>query len=56
MSTLNRDAAEAMLEVGVHAATDVTGFGLIGHLVEMLDEELDAVFDVAAIPLVAAGG
>jgi selenide,water dikinase len=32
MTTLNRAAAEAMVEVGVHAATDVTGFGLLGHL------------------------
>jgi selenide,water dikinase len=32
MATLNRRAAEAMLEHGVHAATDVTGFGLMGHL------------------------
>jgi selenide,water dikinase len=32
MTTLNRAAAEAMLEVGVSAATDVTGFGLLGHL------------------------
>jgi selenide,water dikinase len=32
MSTLNRDACDAMLEVGVHACTDVTGFGLLGHL------------------------
>lgn len=32
MATLNRDACEAMVEVGVHAATDVTGFGLLGHL------------------------
>ncbi len=32
MSTLNRAAAEAMMEVGVHACTDVTGFGLLGHL------------------------
>jgi len=32
MSTLNRAACEAMLAVGVHAATDVTGFGLLGHL------------------------
>jgi selenide,water dikinase len=32
MTTLNRGACEAMLEVGVHAATDVTGFGLLGHL------------------------
>jgi selenide, water dikinase len=35
MTTLNRGAAEAMLEVGVHAATDVTGFGLLGHLQEV---------------------
>ncbi len=35
MATLNRDAAQAMREVGVHAATDVTGFGLLGHLLEM---------------------
>lgn len=36
MVRLNRDAARAMLAVGVHAATDVTGFGLLGHLWEML--------------------
>lgn len=35
MERLNRDAAEAMLEVGVSVATDVTGFGLLGHLHEM---------------------
>ncbi len=35
MERLNREAAEAMVEVGVHAATDVTGFGLLGHLYEM---------------------
>ncbi len=32
MTTLNRGACEAMLEVGVRAATDITGFGLLGHL------------------------
>lgn len=32
MSTLNRGAAEAMGEVGAHACTDITGFGLLGHL------------------------
>lgn len=31
MATLNRGASQAMLEVGVHAATDITGFGLVGH-------------------------
>jgi selenide,water dikinase len=36
MTTLNRAASEAMLAVGVHAATDVTGFGLIGHLREVI--------------------
>lgn len=36
MAELNRAAAEAMTEVGVHAATDVTGFGLLGHLLEMM--------------------
>lgn len=34
-STLNRAASEVMLEVGVSAATDLTGFGLLGHLLEM---------------------
>ena len=56
MATLNRYACEAMVEVGVHAATDVTGFGLLGHLHEMVEAsgctaalELDAVpvFDAA---------
>lgn len=36
MATLNKRAAELMLEVGVSTATDITGFGLIGHLSEVL--------------------
>ena len=36
MLRLNRDASEAMLEAGAHAATDVTGFGLVGHLMTMM--------------------
>jgi selenide,water dikinase len=35
MATLNKAAAQAMTEVGVSAATDITGFGLLGHLQEM---------------------
>lgn len=35
MLQLNRAASEAMLAVGVHAATDITGFGLLGHAYEM---------------------
>ncbi len=38
MATLNRKAAEVMLSVRTHAATDVTGFGLAGHLKEMIKE------------------
>jgi len=36
MTLLNRDAGEAMQEIGVHACTDVTGFGLLGHLLGMM--------------------
>lgn len=51
MKTLNAEAANAMLEVGVDAATDVTGFGLIGHLRQMLATALDAHLDLSAIPI-----
>ena len=37
MSTLNNAASLAMREIGVNAATDITGYGLIGHLVEMAE-------------------
>jgi selenide,water dikinase len=37
MATLNKAAAEAMIEVGVHAGTDLTGFGLAGHAHEMAE-------------------
>ena len=51
MATLNRAAADAMLEIGVDAATDVTGFGLVGHLLEMLGSRLDAEIDFASVPV-----
>ena len=35
MTTLNREASRAAVEAGVRAATDVTGFGLLGHLYKM---------------------
>ena len=35
MATLNKAAMEVMIEVGVHGCTDITGFGLIGHGLEM---------------------
>jgi len=36
MATLNRDAAEVMSRYPVHGCTDVTGFGLLGHMAEMI--------------------
>jgi len=50
MQLLNRSAAEAMVEYGAHAATDVTGFGLIGHLSEMTARGLGAAIDARAVP------
>lgn len=37
MSYLNKDACEAMIEVGVNGCTDITGFGLLGHVYEMAE-------------------
>jgi selenide,water dikinase len=52
MTRSNRDAASVLLAHEVHAATDVTGFGLIGHLVEMMRaSNVDAVLVLPAIPL-----
>ncbi|MDQ6712589.1 MAG: selenide, water dikinase SelD [Candidatus Dormibacteraeota bacterium] len=51
MLRLNRDAAEAMATVEVHAATDVTGFGLLGHLHYLARASgLAARVDSASVP------
>ncbi len=55
MATLNKAASEAMVEVGVSAGTDVTGFGLIGHLHEMaLGSGVSAELDLDSIPVIEA--
>jgi cysteine desulfurase len=55
MATLNRAAAEAMLEIGASACTDVTGFGLLGHLHEMASASgVDVTVRAAAVPTLEA--
>lgn len=52
MQMLNANASRAMKKVKVHAATDVTGFGLIGHLAEMLSYDgLGARIYIDKLPL-----
>ncbi len=54
MTTLNRDASVAARAAGAHALTDVTGFGLLGHLHELaLASGLCAEVDAGAVPAIA---
>jgi len=51
MTTLNKTASEVMMAVGVHACTDVTGFGFLGHAAEMLtDTDNGMVIESAKVP------
>ena len=53
MTQLNRDAAQAATTAGLKAATDVTGFGLLGHLYKMCRaSKVGAVLDRAAVPVI----
>ena len=52
MKTLNKSAAEAISTVEVHACTDVTGYGLLGHLREMIrGSGLDVELDFEKVPI-----
>ena len=53
MRTLNKAAAEALQAFPVHACTDITGFGLIGHATEMaVASGVSLEIDAAAVPLI----
>lgn len=55
MTELNKDAAELLLKYNPNACTDVTGFGLMGHLTEMIKGSgVSAVIDVSALPVFEA--
>ena len=51
MAALNKTASEVMQETGIHACTDITGFGLLGHAGEMIqDSETGMIINSEAIP------
>lgn len=54
MASLNRLAGELMVKYGAHAATDVTGFGLLGHLVEIVrNSQVEVQLEFGRMPLFA---
>jgi len=52
MTTLNKYASEVLKKYNVSACTDITGFGLLGHLNEMLGNNLSAEIDVSKVPCI----
>jgi len=54
MTTLNRDTARLAAELGAHAMTDITGFGLLGHALEMLREsDIDFTIFSGTVPTIS---
>jgi len=57
MATLNDKASELMQEVGVHACTDITGFGFLGHIAQLAQNSRVGInIDIASIPFFPEAG
>ncbi len=57
MAALNDKASELMQETGVHACTDITGFGFLGHLTQLAQKSRVSInIDIAAIPVFPEAG
>ena len=52
MTTLNKYAAEIVQKYNVHGCTDITGFGFLAHLKEMLGDKFSAIIDINNIPYI----
>jgi selenide, water dikinase len=52
MSFLNKTASELAIKFGANALTDVTGFGLLGHLYEMTNSKISVQLEFAKIPII----
>lgn len=52
MCMLNRNAADAARGLDVHACTDITGFGLLGHMREMLGPDVDFELTLGSVPVI----
>ena len=56
MAVLNKDAALLMRQYNAHACTDITGFGLMGHLTGMIrNSNMTAEIDMSALPVFCCG-
>jgi selenide,water dikinase len=57
MATLNEKASELMLEIGVHACTDITGFGFLGHSIQLAQNSSVGInINTATIPFFPEAG
>ena len=53
MATLNKYARDIFVKYQIHAATDITGFGLLGHLSEMAGDDFTIILESAKVPVLS---